>query len=391
LRTKVLFSNDCDIDGMTRRQCLAWSGTVLWAACGRKKGSGYPGYAVIAASGDKSIAVIDLLAFRLTETIPLDSAPSLILSSPRSNKLYVLTPETGSVHLLAPNWEFTQSRRLGPELSKIKLSATGEHLVGISGTTRELVHAEANSLNVVHRYRLAGTPFDLDLATPDLAAISTGETGVVELFHLSSRQRRQYQFPGPIGSLRFRTDGELILVANAHGRSLTALSVPDLKVVAELPLAMEPKNLCFNSDGGQLFITGEGMDGVAIIFPYRVLQVEQTVLAGRDPGVMAVSENPAYLFVGSASGSDVCIMNINTRKLVGIVDVAQQPGFMTVTPDSQYALVLDRKTGNMAVIHISAFRLTGEAARTKSGAALFTLLPVGNEPVYATVVPAHAA
>ena len=140
---------------------------------------------------------------------------------------------------------------------------------------------------------------------------------------------------------------------------------------------MEPKNLCFNADAGQLFVTGEGMDGVAIVFPYRVLQVEQTVLAGRDPGIMAVSETPAYLFVGSASGSDVCILNIDSRKVVGIVDVAQRPEFITVTPDNQYALVLDRSSGNLAIIHIAAFRLNPEASRTKSGAALFTILPVG--------------
>ena len=52
---------------------------------------------------------------------------------------------------------------------------------------------------------------------------------------------------------------------------------------------MQPENLCFNSDQGQLFVTGEGMDGVAIVFPYNTLEVEQTVLAGRDPGVMACS------------------------------------------------------------------------------------------------------
>ena len=204
---------------------------------------------------------------------------------------------------------------------------------------------------------------------------------------MPSGRRWHYQFPGPIGSLRFRADGELLLVANLHTRSLTALSVPDLRLVTELPLAMQPENLCFSADGGQLFVSGEGMDGVAIIFPYRVLQVDQTVLAGRDPGVMAVSENPAYLFVGSASGSDVCILNIDTRKMVGIVDVAQKPGFITVTPDSQYALVLNQRSGDMAVIHISAFRLNPEASRTKSGAGLFTMIPVGADPVHAAVMP----
>ena len=129
------------------------------------------------------------------------------------------------------------------------------------------------------------------------------------------------------------------------------------------------------------------MDGIAIVFPYRILQVDQTVLAGRDPGVMAVSESPAYLFVASASGSDICIMNIENRRVIALVDVAQQPGFITLTPDNQYALVLNEASGDMAVIHASAIRQSFLDSAHKTGAALFTMLPVGDRPVHAIVVP----
>jgi DNA-binding beta-propeller fold protein YncE len=105
---------------------------------------------------------------------------------------------------------------------------------------------------------------------------------------------------------------------------------------------------------------------------------------------MACSENPDYLFVGSASGTDVCVLNIDNRRMVGIVDVTQQPTFIAITPDNQYALVLDEQSGNVAVIHIAAIRSTGIAGRYKSGASLFTMLPVGAKPVHAVVVPRAA-
>ncbi len=191
--------------------------------------------------------------------------------------------------------------------------------------------------------------------------------------------------------VRFRADGQLLLVANFHDRSLTALDVPTLRTTVDLPLAMQPDNLCFNSDQGQLFVTGEGMDGVAIVFPYQTIQVEQTVLAGRDPAVMACSGgNPSYLFVGSGTGSDVCIMDVDNRKVIGLVDVGQRPAYIAITPDNQYALVLDEASGDMAVIHIRAMELSEDAGfgyRHKSGAALFAMVPVGNKPVHAAVVP----
>ncbi len=71
---------------------------------------------------------------------------------------------------------------------------------------------------------------------------------------------------------------------------------------------MRPDNLCFNrsttggTDGGQLFITGEGLDGVVIVYPYHTPEVAETVLAGHAPGAMAASG--AFLFVASPLAGD---------------------------------------------------------------------------------------
>jgi hypothetical protein len=87
--------------------------------------------------------------------------------------------------------------------------------------------------------------------------------------------------------------------------------------------------------------------------------------------------------VASRNGSDVCILDITRRKMIGIVEIGGLPGPMLITPDSQYALVLGRKSGAMAVIHIAAIR----GNKWKSGAALFTMIPVGDKPIDAAIVP----
>ena len=194
----------------------------------------------------------------------------------------------------------------------------------------------------------------------------------------------------PSEPVRFRADGRLLLAADLVSRSILALSVPTLEIVAELPIAMRPENLCFKVDQGQLFVSGLGMDGIAIVFPYDVLKVEQTVLAGRDPGVMACSDTPDYLFVASASGSDVCIMNIDTRKVIGLVEIGSRPTYITITPGDQFALLLSGDSNEMAVIHIPAVLASQSDPfkfRYRSGAALFTVVPVGSKPVHAAVIP----
>ena len=43
---------------------MALGGVIVAGACGRKKASGYDGYALVATSGERSLAVVDLTAFK---------------------------------------------------------------------------------------------------------------------------------------------------------------------------------------------------------------------------------------------------------------------------------------------------------------------------------------
>jgi hypothetical protein len=363
---------------MSRRE---WLALAVLAGCGRKKATGFSGYALVATTGENSVAAVDLTSFRLVNQIELGAPPAAIV--PGRNRSFALTPSTGSVHVVDAKLRRISTHKLADELSAIRIAADERKLVAVAAKSRELIVADATSLKVIRRHKLAGEPAALDVAPTPHAAVSTGKQRIVELFQLDTGQRWRAQLPGEIGGVRFRADGELLLVAGVSDRSLAALQAPGLQMLAELPLGMTPENLCFNSNAGQLFVSGDGMDALAIVFPYGTLEVEQTVLAGRDPGVMACSANPEYLFLASRSASNVYIMNVDNRKIIGNVAVGQKPVYIAVTPDSQYALVLDELSGDMAVIRIPAIK----ANRNKSGAALFTVVPVGSRPIQAAIVP----
>lgn len=358
-----------------------WLALAALTGCGPKKAAGFFGYALVATAGENSVAAVDLTSFRLVNQIDVGASPAAVL--PARNRTLVLTPFTGSVHVLNSALRRVSTHKLADEIAAIRLTADERRLIAVAPKPRELIVADASSLKILRRHKLSGEPSALDIASLPYAAVSTGAERAVELFQIDTGQHWRAQAAGEIGALRFRADGQLLLVANLYDRSLAALQVPGLQTVAELPLGMAPDHLCFNSDAGQLFVSGEGMDAVAIVFPYDTLEVEQTVLAGRDPGVMACSANPAYLFLASRSGSNVYILSVDNRKVIGDVAVGQRPVYITVTPDSQYALVLDELSGDMAVIHVPAIK----ANRNRSGAALFTVVAVGSRPVQAAIVP----
>jgi YVTN family beta-propeller protein len=330
--------------------------------------------------------VVDLFTFSTQNPIPLGASPTAIVPGPHAS--YALTPRSGSVHAINnDDLRVVCSRKLADELSEIRLAAGGKRLFVISTASRELIEVETDTLRALHRYRLPTEPMGLDIAPAgDYAAVSLRNRGI-ELIHWPSGRRVKAELPRPVGEVRFRRDGQVLLAACAEEPVLTALTVPDLQIMVDLPLGMVPENLCFTPDGGQLFISGKGMDAVAIVFPYQTIEVDQTILAGPDPGVMACASRPLYLFVGSASASDVSIVDVDTRKVIALVNVGATPTFLTITPDNQYALVLDKRSGNMAVIRIPSIRLAAHWQNAKSGASLFTIIPAGDQPVHAAIVP----
>jgi DNA-binding beta-propeller fold protein YncE len=188
------------------------------------------------------------------------------------------------------------------------------------------------------------------------------------------------EFASELGAIRFQSDGKALLVADKGKKSLQVFQTATAKRVVELPLAVRPDHLCFSGDGGQLFVTGEGADVVCVVYHYHTPYVAETVLAGRGPAAMAASQGPDYLFVANPSAGDVSIFNVRDRKMMAVVGVGAEPGYITVTPDNQYALVLNRKSGDMAVLRI------GGIQRNKlKSAGLFTMIPVGSAPVSAAV------
>jgi len=183
----------------------------------------------------------------------------------------------------------------------------------------------------------------------------------------------------------FQSDGKQILSASRVDRSITIFDAITGKTVVRLPLPFAPRRFCFSSDGGQLFLTGDGMDAVVIVYPYQT-EVAETILAGRAPDAMATTVAPGpYLLVANPPTNTVTVLNIDDRRLVSVVEVGQGPREILITPDNQYALVLNENSGDLAVIRLYSLDNPARTHRYKS-ASLFTLVPVGAKPVSAAVV-----
>lgn len=365
---------------LRRRAFLALLPGAL--SCGNRKAEGFAGYAFVANSAGRAVAVIDLGAFAATRHVLLDADPVQLLRHPNKARVFALTPAAGAIHEIdATALEAVRRARCDRSATSMRFGEGGDTLWVLSPAARTVAGFETASLRAAGRHALPHHASDWDVS-PDgrLAAFAFETQGAVGLLDLASGSLRVAAVgDGTADLVRFRSDGRQLLVGDRARRRLSVLDAGTLELIVHLPLAVSPRHFCFKPDGGQLFITGDGLDAVVTVHPYQT-QIGSTTLAGPAPGPMGASVDPSYLFVTNPGAGDVTVIDIETQRVIAVVAAGAYPCHVTVTPGSEYALVLNRDSGDMAVIRLAA--LTGRRGRL---APLFTMVPAGSRPVSAVV------
>jgi YVTN family beta-propeller protein len=376
-----------ELNCVVTRRSIVLAGLGALAACTRRKAKGFSGYAFIANREGGAVAAVDLEVFAVARHIPVDGAPTAVVAREKRARVYALTPENGTVHeIRAGNLTFARKLQVAGSAIGMRLSPSGRSLYVLCREPRRLAALAFDPLRIDWQLPLPADPVDLD-ASPDgtTLAISYGAARAITFVDLVRHQA----FPlvrtnGEIGLLRFQSDSQQLIAANVSDRMLSVYHTPTRALIVHLPIAVRPDQMCFNSDGGQLFVTGDGMDAVVVVYPYYTPQIGETVLAGHNPGAMAAS--PGYLFVANPKSGDVSILDIETRRVVAVTPVGTEPSYIAITPDDQYALVLNQASGDVAVIRIpNVTRAVNEQRRWKKGP-LFMMIPVGSKPVSAAIV-----
>jgi YVTN family beta-propeller protein len=367
-------------DRFSRRVLLASSAALL--ACGRRKATRYPGYCFVANHDARSIALVDLSTFRLLRPIRLDAAPSVVLPHPRLPRVLALAPSPATVYEIdAASFAVTRQVRVGGQAAGMLLAGS-DVLWVLCREPAALVEIPLDSLRPRRRIPLPDLPDDFDISGQRAAVVSRSGGTVV----LASLEHGAVVRTVPVtrdsSIVRFQQKGAQVIAGSPSDHSVSMLDAATGALLVRLPIPVEPRHFCFSADEGQLFISGPGRDAVVIVYPYQT-EIGETILAGRAPAAMAVAgaNGANYLLVTNPETNTVTALDVDTRRLAAVVNVGREPRHILVTPDRQYALVLNEGSGDLAVIRIASL-----AARRYKSAPLFTLIPVGEKPVDAAVI-----
>lgn len=381
---------------LSRRALLA--GAVA-SACTRKLASRYQGWMFVASGAEKAVAVANLSSFRRTLSIPVPHAPEQLLHS--ENRVFATCPEGRAlVEIDAVALRLSGRIALPGRPVAARLSRFADNSLSAIVLTEEpgaLLIVDLTKRKVTGRVALRGAPSDLDVASLDLASGNKTRLAAVSIPSRNSILRvalPDLKITGvtdvgvPCGPLRFRKDGKTILAGAATEREIVTIDGASGALVTRLPLPIVPSRFCFNTDGGQMFVTGSGGDVVAIVSPFQN-EVYETILAGRTPCAMAVSDRRNLLFVTNIESGDLTILDIDTRSVSATVHVGENPGDVVLTPDGEYALAIDRKSGNVSVVRVTSVvnpPNSSLAARVITKP-LFTVFPTAPDARSAIVVP----
>ncbi len=364
------------------------------AACTRRKASGYSGFAFIANQEGEAVAAVDLTVFAVARHIRVGGQPTCVIAHPREPFIYALTPGNGTLHeIKTDTLAVSRTSTVGSLALAMRLAPDGRTLAVLCRQPRALILFDVASFRAIRRIALPAEPFAFEIDSLGKSiAVSYGDRHPINLFAADAHDvGPPVDSVGDIGTLRFLSNSRTLIAANRSERVLALYQVANRGLIVKLPLAVRPDNLCFKADGGELFVTGEGMDAVVVVSPFYTPCVEETVLAGHAPGVMAASvsskASPQYLFVANPQSGDVSILDIVSRRVVAVTPVGTQPGQILITPDDRYALVLNQGSGDLAVIRIANIARAASDFKRSRKAPLFMMIPVGSKPVSAAVVP----
>lgn len=322
---------------------------------------------------------MDLEVLAVSKHIPVEGAPTQVVSADGRPAVYALTAENGTVHEIDTGaLKLTRSIKVGTTVDAIYLSADEHTLYALSREASTLTGVSLDSSQPNWTLKLPEAPVDFAISSDaETAAVTSATT--VRLINLKARAVGEPLGQGNFGQVKFLANGERVMAADLDRNQISVYRVPNPRLIAHLPIAVKPENLCFNRDGGQLFVTGSGRDAVVIIYPYDIPEVAETILVGHDPGMMTASSS--FLFLTNSGSNDVTVLNIPTHKVVAVLPVGSDPGQVAITPDEVFALVLNRESGNVTVLNIDAI----QPGRVSAAAALVTVIPVGSRPVSAAM------
>ena len=137
------------------------------------------------------------------------------------------------------------------------------------------------------------------------------------------------------GTLALASDNLTVAVANMLSNSITLLVPSQGRIIAELPVGLDPRGIVFTADGSRVLVANRGDDTLSVVGIAQQATLATIPLGGALPyGVVAGANGLAYV---ALHGSDeIAVVDIAAGQVVQRIPVGDAPSGLALWGDFLY-------------------------------------------------------
>ncbi len=189
-------------------------------------------------------------------------------------------------------------------------------------------------------------------------------------------------------------DQKVLYVLEYDGQRIDVLDVATNQVIRSIACPAAPTGLAVKADGGELYITCGGPQGVVCVADANSGQITKTIPVGHTPCDPVLMADGVRLFVCNQHNHDVSVVDLNEGKQLARVPVLREPVAAAAAPDGTVVLVAnllptdasDADTVAAEVSVIQTADLTTMSIRLPNGSSSVRDICVSPDGKYAYVV-----
>ena len=149
-----------------------------------------------------------------------------------------------------------------------------------------------------------------------------------------------------------RAAGEIILVTNARGGTLSVISRETHEVIKTIPAGRKPNRLGLAPDGRHVYIINDGSMYVRE-FDALKLRFKGRIRAGRDPYNMAFSPDGKFAYFVNSYSDNVTILDLRSKKIAGLIKHGgNNPVNIKISSDGRFAYVANELSEDVSVVDL---------------------------------------
>ena len=311
------------------------------------------GKLVASNTHDNTISIVDLGTMTVEATVTLDVEPEHMQVSPGGNVIAVGNIGAGTISLVSLTENRETARVEGlfePHNLTFSPDGTLLYVANLGANHVSVIDVAAGA--VVNEIRIAdpaafaalsgGGEFQGIInvtATPDgrLGFAAHGEGDTMAVIDLRTQKIVKNIALGDEPWRAFSTaDGRYMLVPNNGDRTISVISVAELKVVATLPGAADMTGINTGWFETTAFVISRGDKKVVVIDLIEMAVTGEIALPG-SPETGVVTPDGAKLYIALSSSDQVAVIDTRTATLIGTIDdVGSEPWGSTMVGAVNY-------------------------------------------------------